>query len=130
MDRRSHGEFAAERPYVSQEEVLFKSRRVITAEGLTPGLGFQVATATSIRDIRLELTDFIGRLAAARAWSLNNTRSYAETWGRLMNIPARVPLHWLARAKVRIAPIDDSVTRDEQSTNRPLLPLGPHQAKA
>ncbi len=30
-------------PYVSQEEVLFKSRRVITAEGLTPGLGFQVA---------------------------------------------------------------------------------------
>ena len=31
-------------PYVSQEEVLFKSRRVITGEGLTPGLGFQVAT--------------------------------------------------------------------------------------
>lgn len=103
-------------PYVSQEEVLFKSRRVITAEGLIPGLGFQVATAISIRDKRLELTDFIRRLAAARAWSLNNTRSYAETWGRLMNIPAGVPLHWLARAKVRIAPIDDSVTRDEQST--------------
>lgn len=116
MDRRSHGEFAAERTYVSQEEALFKSRRVITAEGLTPGLGFQVATAISIRDIRLELTDFIRRLAAARAWSLNNTRSYADTWGRLMNIPARVSLHWLARAKVRIAPIDDSVTRDEQRT--------------
>lgn len=81
---------------------------MITAEGLTPSLGFQVATAVSIRDIRLELTDFIRRLAAARAWSLNNTRSYADTWGRLMNIPAGVPLHWLARAKVRIAPIDDS----------------------
>jgi sulfonate transport system substrate-binding protein len=26
-------------PYVSQEEVLFKSRRVITAEGITPGIG-------------------------------------------------------------------------------------------
>jgi sulfonate transport system substrate-binding protein len=31
-------------PYVSQEEVLFKSRRVLTGEGLTPGLSFQVAT--------------------------------------------------------------------------------------
>ena len=31
-------------PYVSQEEVLFQSRRVITAEGITPGIGFQVAT--------------------------------------------------------------------------------------
>lgn len=62
------------------------------------------------------LTDFTRRFAAARAWSLNNTRSYADTWGRLMNIPAGVSLHWLARAKVRIATIDDSVTRDEQST--------------
>lgn len=103
-------------PYVSQEEVLFKSRRVITADGLTPGLGFQVATAVSIRDKRPELTDFIRRLAVARAWSLNNTSSYAETWGRLMNIPTVVPLNWLARAKVRIAPIDDRVTKDEQGT--------------
>lgn len=112
----SQGSWSTWEPYVSQEEVLFKSRRVITAEGLTPGLGFQVATASSIRDRRLELTDFIRRLAAARAWSLKNTSSYAESWGRLMNIPAVVPLNWLARAKVRIAPIDDSVTKDEQST--------------
>ncbi|WP_349531114.1 acyl-CoA dehydrogenase family protein, partial [Bradyrhizobium sp. NAS80.1] len=61
-------------------------------------------------------TDFIRRLAAARAWSLTNPNRYAETWGRLMNIPTVVPLNWLSRAKVRIAPIDDSVTRDEQST--------------
>ena len=44
-------------PYVSQEEVLFQSRRVITAEGLTPGLGFQVATpmrsATSGRNWKI-----------------------------------------------------------------------------
>lgn len=103
-------------PYVSQEEVLFKSHRVITALGLTPGLGFQVATPQSIRDNRPELADFVRRLAAARAWSLNNIDSYAETWGRLMNIPPAVPLNWLSRAKVRLAPIDDGVTKDEQST--------------
>jgi len=103
-------------PYVSQEEVLFKSRRVITGEGLTPGLGFQVATPTAIKDKRPELEDFVRRLAAARAWSAGNVSSYAETWGKLMNIPTSVPLNWLTRAKIRIAPIDDAVISDEQTT--------------
>jgi sulfonate transport system substrate-binding protein len=103
-------------PYVSQEEVLFKSRRVITGEGLTPGLGFQVATPNAIRDKRPELEDFVRRLAAARAWSAGNVGSYAETWGKLMNIPTSVPLNWLTRAKIRITPIDDAVIADEQKT--------------
>jgi len=103
-------------PYVSQEEVLFQSRRVITAEGLTPGLGFQVATPNAIRDKRPELEDFLRRLTAARAWSLTNVGAYAETWGKLMSIPAAVPLNWFSRAKIRIAPIDDGVVADEQKT--------------
>jgi sulfonate transport system substrate-binding protein len=103
-------------PYVSQEEVLFKSRRVITGEGLSPGLGFQVASAQAIRDKRPELQDFVRRLAAARAWSLGNVKGYAEAWGKLMNISASVPLNWLARAKIRLALIDDSVVADEQQT--------------
>jgi sulfonate transport system substrate-binding protein len=103
-------------PYVSQEEVLFQSRRVITAEGITPGIGFQVASPAAIRDKRAELEDFLRRLTAARAWSLTNVGAYAETWGRLMNIPPAVPLNWLSRAKIRIAPIDDGVVADEQKT--------------
>jgi sulfonate transport system substrate-binding protein len=103
-------------PYVSQEEVLFKSRRVITAEGLTPGLSFEVATPAAIRDKREPLQGFVRRLAAARTWSLDNVNSYAEAWGKLMNIPTAVPLNRLARAKIRIAPIDDAVVADEQKT--------------
>lgn len=103
-------------PYVSQEEVLFQSRRVITAEGLTPGLGFQVASPNAIRDKRPELEDFLRRLTAARAWSLTNVGVYAETWGMLKSIPPAVPLNWLSRAKIRIAPIDDGVEADEQKT--------------
>jgi sulfonate transport system substrate-binding protein len=103
-------------PYVSQEEVLFQSRRVITAEGLTPGLGFQVASPNAIRDKRPQLEDFLQRLTAARAWSQTNVSAYAETWGRLMNIPPAVPLNWLNRAKIRIAPIDDGVVAAEQKT--------------
>jgi sulfonate transport system substrate-binding protein len=103
-------------PYVSQEEVLFQSRRVITAEGITPGIGFQVATPDAIKAKRAELEDFVRRLVAARAWSLGNVAGYAETWGKLMNIPMSVPLNWLARAKIRITPIDDTVVADEQKT--------------
>jgi sulfonate transport system substrate-binding protein len=103
-------------PYVSQEEVLFQSRRLMTGEGLTPGLGFQVASPNAIHDKGPELQDFLRRLTAARAWSLTNVNAYAETWGRLMNIPPAVPLNWLSRAKIRIAPIDDGVVADEQKT--------------
>jgi sulfonate transport system substrate-binding protein len=103
-------------PYVSQEEVLFQSRRVITAEGLTPGIGFQVASLNAIRDKRPELEDFLRRLTAARAWSLTNVGAYAETWGRLMNIPPAVPMNWLSRAKIRVAPVDAGVVADEQKT--------------
>jgi sulfonate transport system substrate-binding protein len=103
-------------PYVSQEEVLFQSRRVISAEGLTAGLGFQVASLSAVRDKRPELGDFVRRLTAARAWSLTNVGVYAETWGKLMNIPPAVPLNWLSRAKIRVAPIDEGVVADEQKT--------------
>jgi sulfonate transport system substrate-binding protein len=103
-------------PYVSQEEVLFKSRRVITAAGLTPGLSFTVATPDAIRDKRALLEDFVRRLAAARNWSLAHTGGYAESWGKLMNIPPEVALNWLSRAKISIAPIDDAVVADEQKT--------------
>ena len=103
-------------PYTSQEEVLFQSQPVITAEGLTPGLGFQVASLDAIRDKRSQLTDFLQRLTAARAWSLNHVGAYAETWGKLMNLPPAVPLNWLSRAKMRVTPVDDEVVTGEQKT--------------
>jgi sulfonate transport system substrate-binding protein len=103
-------------PYVSQEEVLFKSRTVITGEGLTPGLSFTVATTEAIRDKREALSDFVRRLTAARAWSQDHVDGYAQTWGKLMNIPSAVAVNWLSRAKITIAPIDDAVVADEQKT--------------
>lgn len=103
-------------PYVSQEEVLFGSKRILTAEGLSAGLSLQVATPAAIKDKRPELEDYLQRLTRARAWALSNGASYAETWGKLMNVAPSVPLNWLTRAKIRIAPIDDSVIADEQKT--------------
>lgn len=103
-------------PYVSQEEVLFQSKRILTAEGLSAGLSLQVATPDAIAKKRPELEDYLRRLTAARVWALNNQQVYAESWGKLMRIPTEVPLAWLQRAKIRIAPIDDGVVADEQKT--------------
>src|SRR3977135_3635917 len=71
-------------PYVSQEEVLFQSRRVITGEGITPGIGFQVASSDAIRDKRPELEDFLRRLTAARAWALTQVGGFAPARGKQM----------------------------------------------
>src|ERR1700722_17005791 len=82
-------------PYVSQEEVLFQSRRVITAEGLTPGIAFQVASPDAIREKRPELEDFLRPLDTTRARSLTNFDGYAATWGRLMIFRPAVARNWL-----------------------------------
>lgn len=103
-------------PYVSQEEVLFEARPVVTGEKLTPGLSFVVATPDAIRDKREALDDFLRRLAAARTWSQGHLAAYAASWGSLMGVPESVAEHWLARADIRLAPIDDGVLADEQST--------------
>jgi sulfonate transport system substrate-binding protein len=103
-------------PYVSQEEVLFQSCVLLNAEGLTSGLSFIVATPNAIRDKHPELEDYLRRLTAARAWALKNADAYAQTWGKLMNVAPSVPLNWLTRAKIRIAPVDDGVVADEQKT--------------
>ncbi len=103
-------------PYVSQEEVLFGARRLVTGEGITAGLSFQATRPEAIRDKRAALEDYLRRLAIARAWSLANIDKYAETWGKLMSVPASVPQHWFERAQVRVAPIDDAVATAEQGT--------------
>jgi sulfonate transport system substrate-binding protein len=105
-------------PYVSQEEVLFGARRVITGEGLTPGHSFVVARPEPIASKRPQLDDFIRRLTLARAWAQSpaNVDSYANTWSKLMGIPKEVPLQWFRRARIGLALIDDGVVADEQAT--------------
>ncbi|WP_158808900.1 ABC transporter substrate-binding protein [Beijerinckia sp. L45] len=103
-------------PYVAQEEVLFGARRIVTGEGLTPGLTYQVARDDAIATKRAMLEDFITRLSRARTWSLSHIDDYAATWGKLVGLPPKVPQLWLSRAQIKLAPIDDSVVTDEQNT--------------
>jgi sulfonate transport system substrate-binding protein len=93
-------------PYVSQEEILFRARRVITGEGLTPGLSFLVARPEPIGEKRPQLEDFVRRLTLARAWAQSeaNVESYADTWGKLMGSRERCPCNGSSARKSASCP--------------------------
>src|SRR5215218_824383 len=55
-------------PYTSQLEGSGEARIVRDGQGITPGLGFQVAHLDAIRAKRPLLEDFVRRLAKARVW--------------------------------------------------------------
>jgi len=101
-------------PYTSQAEMLEGARRVVTGEGITPGLGFQAATVSAIEGKRAELADFVRRLAAARRWADSNPDAYATWWAKLMNFPESVPRQWFNRTKERIVVPDAGVAADLQ----------------
>ena len=103
-------------PYVSQEEVLFQSRPVITAEGLTPGLGFQVASPDAIRDKRPRTGRFPAPADGGPRLVAEQCRRLCRDLGQADEHSARRAAQLAEPGKDPVAPIDDGVVADEQKT--------------
>ena len=103
-------------PYTSQLVLSGEARIVRDGQGITPGLGFQVAHVEAIEAKRGELEDFVRRLAKARVWESANREAYAATWAKLIGLPKEIPLRWFAGANTRPVPIDGKVVAAEQRT--------------
>lgn len=101
-------------PYTSQLELLNHGRQVANGVGLTPGLGYQIATNAAIAGKRPMLEDFVVRMTRARKWAATHPKEYAAFWARLMKFPEAVPQQWFGRTRIDIVPADDAVFRDEQ----------------
>ncbi len=101
-------------PYTSQLELLNHGRQVANGVGLTPGLGYQIATDAAIAGKRPMLEDFVVRMTRARKWAATHPKEYAAFWARLMKFPEAVPQQWFGRTRIDIVPADDAVFRDEQ----------------
>ena len=101
-------------PYTSQIEVLEGGRQVLNGEGLTPGLGYQIAADAAIAGKRAALDDFVVRLVTARRWAMANPDRYAEFWAKLMGFPVSVPGNWFHRTTIQFVPADAAMFRDEQ----------------
>ncbi len=101
-------------PYTSQVEVIDGGRQILNGVGLTPGLGYQIASPDAIAAKRTQLEDFITRLTVARRWANTHPDQYAEIWAKLVGFPVAVPRNWFGRTTEEVVPTDDRVTRDEQ----------------
>ena len=93
-----------------------RCRRGGRRRGITTGLGFQVANAEAIATKRAVLEEFLGRLAAARVWSLDHSDEFAASLSRLIGVPPAVGREWLSRARTQFVLIDDRVVADQQRT--------------
>ena len=103
-------------PYTSLVRLVDGAGVVADGRGITTGLGFQVANAEAIATKRAVLEEFLGRLAAARVWSLDHSDEFAASLSQLIGVPPAVGREWLSRARTQFVLIDDRVVADQQRT--------------
>ncbi|WP_122437554.1 ABC transporter substrate-binding protein [Pseudomonas viridiflava] len=105
-------------PYVTQQERQ-GARIITTAKGLIPAQSFIVANDRAIKDKRAQISDFLQRLQAARAWSVSDPQHneiYANAWSALTKADAQVASRWFSRAQVTVVPITPDVVAGAQQT--------------
>jgi len=105
-------------PYVTQQERQ-GARVIATAKGLIPAQSFIVANERAIKGKRAQISDFLQRLQAARAWSVSsaqNTDTYANAWSALTKADAEVARRWFERSQIVVVPITTQVIAEAQQT--------------
>ena len=103
-------------PYTSIARLMDGARVVADGRGLSSGLSYQVANERAIADKRAALEMFLGRLAAARNWSLDHVDAYAATLSNLIGVPQDVARSWFGQARARFVLVDEQVIADQQRT--------------
>ncbi|MFZ6049270.1 ABC transporter substrate-binding protein [Pseudomonas sp. CR3202] len=111
-------------PYISQQIVFSGARKLITAEGLMPGLSSIAAHADAIESKRAAIADFLGRLQKARAWVDSHKEEYADIWAKNANLDQSVSRHWIGQANMTVGPVDAQAAKDYQATADFLVETG------
>lgn len=118
LDGGSVDAIATWEPYVTQQERQ-GARIITTAQGLIPAQSFIVANDKAINHKRAQISDFLQRLQAARAWSVSDPQHneiYANAWAALTKADAEVASRWFSRAHVVVVPITPDVVAGAQQT--------------
>ncbi|MEU6663396.1 ABC transporter substrate-binding protein [Streptomyces sp. NPDC046821] len=106
-------------PYTSQV-LRGKQGRVITdGDGITNGLGFQVAAPASLKDARKSaaIGDYLKRLRRAQDWVFKHPDAWAKVWSKDTGLPYDVALDAVKRSngtRVSVA-VDKSAIASEQA---------------
>ena len=103
--------------YVAQAQLVDGARVIVDgSHGLLSGLSFLTATAAAITEKRAALADYLGRLARARRWALQNPDAYARVLAAEIGVAEPVARRWVDTDNPGPVPIDDRVVADEQHT--------------
>lgn len=103
-------------PYTAVAEVVDRLRVLRSGRGLWSGLGYIVATESTLRDQRALLRDFRARVARAQVWANAHVPEFSETLARTIGIPLAAARLSFERRQNRYIPIDASIVAEQQRT--------------
>ncbi|MFJ8309884.1 MULTISPECIES: ABC transporter substrate-binding protein [unclassified Streptomyces] len=105
-------------PYTSQVLRSAKARVLTTGEGVTNGLGFQVAAPSALADRAKAkaIGDYLQRLNRAQDWVFKHPEAWAKVWSQETGLPYDVALDSVRRSngtRVAVA-VDGAAIASEQ----------------
>jgi sulfonate transport system substrate-binding protein len=103
-------------PYVALGELRDNNRSIANGVGLSSGLSFQAATDESIKTKRVQIDDFVRRVAAGQQWALSHPDEVAAIQSRVTHLPADVLKVVYQRAQLKPITIDSKVIAEQQRT--------------
>ncbi|RAS19472.1 ABC transporter substrate-binding protein [Paraburkholderia bryophila] len=103
-------------PYTALAESRDHDRLIANGVGLSEGLSYQVATERAITDKRVQLADFLRRVAIGQRWALSHPDEVAAMQSRVTGLPTDVLKTVYQRGQVHPVAIDDSVVAAQQRT--------------
>ncbi|MFT4063977.1 ABC transporter substrate-binding protein [Paraburkholderia sp.] len=103
-------------PYVALAEQKDHDRSIANGIDLSPGLSFQAATETSIKEKRAQIADFLKRVAAGQRWALAHPDEVAAMQSKVTGLPPEVLKTVYQRAQLHPVAIDNSLIAEQQKT--------------
>jgi sulfonate transport system substrate-binding protein len=103
-------------PYVAYAQYKDKAKIVVENDGLTSLLAYEAASDHAIAAKRVQLKDFVRRLAIAFTWASNNPEKYAKIQADISGFPLAVHLLSAKSTKFEPVPIDQKVIDAQQKT--------------
>jgi sulfonate transport system substrate-binding protein len=111
-------------PYVYLAQETDGARTLIDGTGLMSGYAFQVANIQSIANKRVQIADFLKRLAKAQRWAADHRPEYAAVLSKETGLDLKVASQTVQRTLGEPVPMDAKITTEEQDVLARLQAAG------
>jgi sulfonate transport system substrate-binding protein len=102
-------------PYVGLALLHDHARILADGQGLLSGIGFEAAGQGAIDAKRVQLADFLHRLAQAQRWEAAHKAGFAAVLAKETGLPQDVALYTVTQARGAPAPIDGTIVDEERA---------------